>query len=76
MDLMVFMDASNLSWHLYQCSVTLTVTMCFLMLGGNLLCSSLCPLPLTLSMGTAEKKLALSSVHPPSRHLYTLMRSP
>jgi len=42
---------------------------------GNLLCSSLCPWPLVLALGTTGKGLALSPLHPPFRHLYTLMRS-
>lgn len=34
------------------------------------------PLPLVLSLDITEKSLALSSFHPPSGYLYTLMRSP
>lgn len=30
---------------------------------ANLLCSSLCPLPIVSSLGTTEKRLALSSLH-------------
>ena len=37
---------------------------------------SLCPLPLVLSLGTTEKSLAPSSLHPPFRYSYTLTRSP
>jgi len=40
-------------------------------------CVSVCAhLPLVLSLGTAEKSLALSSLHPLYRWLYTLNRSP
>ena len=42
----------------------------------SLLCFSLCALPLVLPLGTTEKSLALSSLHPPYRWLYTLIRSP
>ena len=61
---------------LCQCSVTFPVKKCFLMFRGNLLCFSLCPLPLVLSLGTTEKSLAPSSLHPPFRYLCTLIRSP
>jgi len=44
-------------------------------LRGNLLCFSLCPLPLVLSLGTTEKYLSLSSLHSPFRYLCTLIRS-
>lgn len=40
----------------------------------NLLCSSLCPLPLDLSLGTAEKRLVASSIQSLIRYLYTLIR--
>ena len=46
------------------------------MFRANLLCYSLCPLPLVLSLGTTERGLAPSSLHPPFRYLYTLIRSP
>lgn len=36
---------------------------CFLILRGNLLCPSLWPLPLMLSLDTSEKSLALLSLH-------------
>ena len=45
--------------NLCQCSITHTVRTCFLMARWNLLCSGLCPLPLVLALGTAEKSLAL-----------------
>ena len=48
---------------------------CFLMFRWTLLCVSLCSLPLVLSLGVTEKNLALSSLHPPFRHLYTLIGS-
>jgi len=37
---------------------------------------SLCPLSVVLSLGTTEESLAPSSLHPPFRYLYTLIRSP
>ena len=49
---------------------------CFPMFRGNLLCFSVCPLPLVLSLGTTEKSLAPSSFRLPFRYLYTSMRSP
>jgi len=48
----------------------------FLIFRWHFLCFSLCPLPLFLSLGTTEKCLGLSSLHPPCRYLCTLMRSP
>ena len=50
-----------------------TIKKCFPMFKQNLLCFSLCPLSLVLSLDTT---LALSSLHPPFRYLSTLMRSP
>lgn len=41
-----------------------------------LLCFSLCPLPLTLPLGTTEKSLDLPSLYPLFRFLQTLVRSP
>ena len=38
--------------------------------------SGLCPLTLVLALGTTAKSLAPSSLHPPFRYLYTLIRSP
>uniref|UniRef100_A0A8B9QH24 Glycoprotein endo-alpha-1,2-mannosidase n=2 Tax=Apteryx owenii TaxID=8824 RepID=A0A8B9QH24_APTOW len=46
----------------------------FLMFKWNFLCFSLCPLPLILSLGTTEKSLAPSSLDPPIRYLYLLIR--
>lgn len=62
--------------NLCQYSVTYTALKCFLIFGRNFLCSSLCPLPLVLSLGTTEKSLALSSLHPPFRYLSKVIRSP
>jgi len=46
-------DPTTSLGKLPQCSVTLTVKKCFLMFRGNLLCFSLCPLPLVLSVDTS-----------------------
>lgn len=43
---------------------------------GNLLCSSLCPLPLVLFLGTTEVSSVPSFLHPPFNYLYTLIGSP
>lgn len=48
-----------LSWQPVQCSVTLTVKICFLMFRRSLLCFSLCLLLLVLS--TRSRNLSLSS---------------
>ena len=69
-------DSTTSLGSLCQCSATLTVTECFLMFRGNLLCVSLCPLPLVLSLGTAGKSLAPSSSPPRCRCKYTWVRSP
>lgn len=42
---------------------------CYRMVKWNLLCSSLCPWPLVLALGTTEKTLALPSLLPPFRYL-------
>lgn len=55
--------------------LTLRVKKRFLMLRQNLLCISLCWLPLVLSPGTTEKSLSLSSLYPPWLYLYTLIRT-
>jgi len=68
-------DATTSLGNLCQCLVTLTVKKCFLMFRGNLLCFSLCPLPLVLSLGTTKKSLD-PSLHPPFRYWSTLIRSP
>jgi len=54
-------DSTTSLGSLFQCSVTLRGKKFFLMFRWNLLCFSLCPLPLVLSLGTTEKSLALSS---------------
>ena len=66
-------DSTTSLGNLCQCSVTLTVKMCFLMLRRSTF--SLCPLPLVLSLGTTANRLASWSSHVPSRYLYTLMIS-
>ena len=63
-------DSTTCLGNLCQCSVTRTVKKCFPMLRGNLLCFSVCPLPLVLSVGTTEKTLAPSSLHSPFRCVY------
>lgn len=63
---------SSLHW----CSITHTVTKYFLKFRQHLLCSSLCPLSLVLSLGNTEKSLSLSSLHPPFKYLWMLMISP
>ena len=69
-------DSTTSLCNLCQCLVTLTVTKCFLMFRGNLLCFSLCPLPFYLSLGTTGKSLAPSSCHSLFRYLHTLIRFP
>ena len=46
------------------------------MFRGYLLCFSLCPLTLVLSLGNTEKSLAPSPLHSATRYLYTQMRFP
>lgn len=60
--------------NLYQCSITLKVKNCFLLFRGILLCFSLYPLPIVLSLSTTEKSLNASSSQPPFSYLYTLIR--
>jgi len=60
-------DSTSLG-NLCQCSVTLIVKQGCLMFRWHLLCFSLCPVPLLLSLATTEKSLALSSLHPPFRY--------
>lgn len=62
--------------NLCQCLATLIAKKYFLMLTENLLCFSLCPLSLVLSLKTPEGRLGLSSLHPPYRNLYKIVRSP
>ena len=66
-------DSTTSLGNLCQCSVTLTEGQFPLPFRQHLLCFSLCPRPLVLSLDTTEKSLALSTVHYPFRHLYTLM---
>jgi len=47
----------------------------FLIFRHNLLYFSLCVMPLVLSLDTAIKSVALSSLHSPFRYLYALIRS-
>lgn len=58
-----------------HCSITHTGQKWFLAFRGNILSISMCLLPLTLPLSTTEKSLASDTLHPPFRHLYTLMRS-
>lgn len=48
----------------------------FLMFKEYLLCFSLCPLPLVLSLNTTGKSLAMRFLLPPFKYLHTLMSSP
>jgi len=52
---------------LCHCSVTHTAEKCFLVFRENILCCSLCPLPLVLALGTTDKELA-SVLFAPSLH--------
>jgi len=54
-------DSTTSLGSLGQCSIILRGKKFFLMFSWNFLCFSLCPLPLVLSLGTAEKSLAPSS---------------
>lgn len=61
---------------LCQYSVTtLTVKKCFQMFRGCLLCFDVCPLSLVLALGTTDRSLVPSSLHPLLNDLYTLLRS-
>jgi len=51
-------DCTTSPGNLCQCSATLTVRKCFLMLRSIFLCISLRTLPLVLSLGTTHKQLA------------------
>lgn len=66
-------DSTTSLGSLCHCSITCTAQKGCLVFMGNLLCSSLCPLPLVLSLGTTQKTLALSSLHSPFRYLYILI---
>ena len=54
-------DPTTLLGSLFQYSVTLTIKKFFLIFMWNLLCSSLHPLPLVLSLDVTEKSLTPSS---------------
>ena len=62
--------------NLCQCSKTYTVMKSFLIFRGNILCSSLCPLLLILSLRTVEKSLAPSTLYQLFRYLQALIKSP
>lgn len=47
-----------------------------LVFSQNFLCSSLCPLPLILSLGTTDKSVAPSSWQPPFRYSHTINQIP
>jgi len=68
-------DSTNSLGNLCQCSVTFMLTKYFLKFRANCLCFSVCPLPLVLSLGTTEKSLAPSCLHPLFRYFYTSTRS-
>lgn len=67
-------DSTSLG-NLCPSSVILPREKPFLIFIQNLLCLSWCPLPLVLALGATEKSLALS-LHPPSRFLHAVRRSP
>lgn len=70
-------DCTTSLGNLYYCSITCKVQNYFLIFRQNLLCTSLCLLPLVLVLGTNKKSLAGFSLHPPPfRHLYPLVTSP
>ena len=56
-------EIHHLSGSLFQCSVILSVKFFFLIVRWNLLCPSLHPLPLVLSLDVTEKSLAPSLWH-------------
>lgn len=53
-------DSATCLGNLCQCLVSLTIKKCFLTFAWNVLCFSLCLLPLVLSLGTTEKSLTPS----------------
>lgn len=53
--------------NVFQCSNTLIVKKCFLVCRWNFLSQFVPILPLALSLGTAEKSLAASSLHSPKQ---------
>jgi len=68
-------DSTASLGSLCWCTVTLTAKKCFLKPRQHLLHFGVCLWPLVPSLGTTEKSLALASLYPPFRYLYTLMRS-
>lgn len=56
------------------CLVTFTAQNCLLLFRGNIPYYCLYPLPLPLTLGTTKKSLASSSLYPPFRCIYTLIR--
>lgn len=63
-------DSTTSLSNLCHCSVTLPVQKCLLTLRLNLLCISLCSLSLVLSLGTARKSQAPSSLQPLQVFIY------
>lgn len=74
MDIFKQEEATNPVSNQYWWSVTLTVKKCLLMYRGNILCFTLCLLPLVLALETTEKRLA-PSLHSPFSYLHMLVRS-
>ena len=70
-------DSTTSLGSLFQGSVTLRGKKFFLMFRRNFLCFSLCPLPLVLSLGTAEKSLGPAKHPAPSasRHQFSRARN-
>jgi len=68
-------DTTTSLGNLFQCSTTLKVKKLFLMFIWNFPCSSLCPLPLVLLLGTTERSLASFSWLPYFRYLNVLFQS-
>lgn len=64
-------DTTTTLNNLCQCLVSLTVKKLLLSLRGNLLCFTLCLLPLVLLLGTTGKTLPPSFLHPHFKYLYT-----
>lgn len=58
--------------NLCQCCITHTVQNCLLEFLRNVLCFSLCLLPLVLALVPTEKSLARSSLHTTFRYLCTI----
>lgn len=58
-----------------NCSIAQAPSQEILSFRWDFLCSSFCPLPFMLFLGTRKKSLAPSLWHPPFRHWQTLARS-